>query len=59
MRTEQVCEQTKFPQYVVDLPEEYLDDTTIKAVEETELGKNLHGPFDTIEELMEALNAPD
>ena len=59
MRTEQVCEQTKFPQYVVDLPEEYLDDTTIKAVEETELGKKLHGQFDTIEELMEALNAPD
>lgn len=33
--------------------------TTLVAMEESISGKNLHGPFDSIESLMEDLNAED
>lgn len=37
----------------------YPNETTIKAIEEAERGENMFGPFDTVEEVMEALNAED
>lgn len=32
---------------------------TLRAIQDTMEGKNLYGPFDTVEEMMEALNADD
>ncbi len=33
------------------------NETTYKAIESSEKGENLHGPFATVEEFMESLNA--
>ena len=35
--------------------EYYPNELTIKTIEEAELGINMHGPFDTVEELMKDL----
>ena len=32
---------------------------TLKAIKDTMEGKNLYGPFNSVEEMMEALNADD
>ena len=36
-----------------------LNAETIQAIEDAQNGVNMIGPFDTVDELMEALNAPD
>ena len=36
-----------------------LNKQTLSAIRETEEGKNLVGPFDNVEELLESLNAED
>ena len=36
-----------------------LNSQTLSAIRDVEEGKNLHGPFETIEELVESLNAKD
>lgn len=33
------------------------NETTLKVIEEAEKGENLNGPYKTVQELMEALNA--
>lgn len=33
--------------------------TTLKAMERTQGGEDMHGPFNSVEELMESLNADD
>ncbi|NLC45409.1 MAG: type II toxin-antitoxin system RelB/DinJ family antitoxin [Clostridiales bacterium] len=35
------------------------NDETISAIEDVRLGRNLHGPFSSVGELMENLNADD
>lgn len=59
MKIENVPQQTTDSQYLLDLSEQYPNEITRKTIEETERGENLHGPFMTINDLMEALNAPD
>ena len=59
MRIEHVPQQTTDSQYLVDLSEQYPNEITRKTIEEIERGENLQGPFMTINDLMEALNAPD
>ncbi len=33
--------------------------TTLRAMEQAEKGEDMHGPFNSVEELMESLNADD
>ena len=40
-----------------ELTTEVPNSTTIAAIESAESGKNLYGPFDNVDALMEALNA--
>lgn len=37
----------------------YPNEITIKTIEEAERGENIFGPFNTVEEVMEALDAED
>lgn len=39
--------------------EYYPNELTIKTIEEAERGENMYGPFATVAEVMEALNADD
>ncbi len=45
-----------FP-FVVNL--EMPNKTTLKAMEQTQRGEDMHGPFNSVEELMESLNTDD
>ena len=59
MKIEHIPQQTTDSKYWLDLAEQYPNEITRKTIEEIERGENLHGPFMTIKDLMEALNAPD
>lgn len=37
----------------------YPNELTLKTIEEAERGINMYGPYDTVEEVMEALDAED
>ena len=43
----------------IDDSEDYPNELTIQVIKDAELGKNMYGPFDTVAEVMEALNAED
>lgn len=42
-----------------ELRREKLNEETVRVIEETRRGENTIGPFDTVDELMEALDAED